>query len=60
MTVSRLRVAKSETRDLAERDRVHIMRRFGEPTEWYESNGWFFTGLVAVCAVLAVFALILR
>lgn len=60
MTVSRLRVAKSETRELAERDRAEIRRRLGEPSEWHENNSWFFAGLVAILGVLAVLALALR
>ena len=60
MTVSRLRVAKSETRDLAERDRVHLMRALNHPTDWKMSNRSFFTAFVVIAALLAVLALILR
>jgi hypothetical protein len=62
MTVSRLRVAKSETRDFAERDRVKLARfRSGdEPTEWSMSNATFFSAFVAILAVLTVLALVLR
>ena len=62
MTVSRLRVAKSETRDLAERDRVRLARQLslGEPSDWHMSDRSFFTAFVAVVAFLAVLALILR
>lgn len=61
MTVSRLRVAKSETRDLAERDRVQIARlQLGDPTEWQMSNSTFFTAFVAIVGLLAALALILR
>lgn len=60
MTVSRLRVAKSETRDLAERDRLVLRRRLGEPSEWLESNSWFFAGIVGVLGVLTVLALALH
>jgi len=61
MSVSRLHLAKSETRDLAERD-YHGMSggRLGEPAEWRLSNGSFFTAFVVIAAVLAVLALILR
>jgi hypothetical protein len=61
MSVSRLHLAKSETRDLAERDRSAITSwRLGEPTEWRMSNGAFFAAFVVIAAVLAVLALILR
>lgn len=62
MTVSSLRVAKSETRDLAERDRARLARQLslGEPSEWHMSNATFFTAFVAIVAFLAVLALILR
>ena len=62
MTVSRLRIAKSETRDLAERDRVGLapFHISNDPTEWNMSNATFFTAFVAILAVLAVVALVLR
>lgn len=61
MTVSRLRVAKSETRDLAERDRVQLARlQLGEAAPWHTSNAAFFVAFVAVLAVLAALALALR
>ena len=60
MTVSRLRVAKSETRDLAERDRVYLARALNQPTEWQMSNSTFFIAFVAIAAVLTVLALVLR
>ena len=60
MTVSRLRVAKSETRDLAERDRVRLARALNQPTDWHMSNSTFFIAFVAVAALLTVLALILR
>jgi hypothetical protein len=60
MTVSRLRVAKSETRDLAERDRVALMRNLNQPTDWQMSNKSFFTAFVVIAAILAAIALILR
>jgi hypothetical protein len=61
MTVSRLRVVKSETRDLAERDRAYV-RRFasGDPTDWQLSDSSFFVAFVGILAVLAVLALVLR
>jgi hypothetical protein len=60
MTVSRLRVAKSETRDLAERDRVALMRNLNQPTDWQMSNRSCFTAFVVIAAILAAIALILR
>lgn len=62
MTVSRLRVAKSETRDFAERDRVKLPRfaSSNEPAEWSMSNASFFAAFVAILAVLAAIALVLR
>jgi len=57
MTVSRLRVAQTETRDMAERDRVV---RYFEPNEWQMSNATFFTAFVGIAAALAVLALMLR
>jgi hypothetical protein len=57
MTVSRLRVAKSETRDMAEHDRIV---RSLHTSEWHMSNATFFTAFVAIAAGLAVVALLLR
>ncbi|NVB83401.1 MAG: hypothetical protein HOV81_33825 [Kofleriaceae bacterium] len=59
MTVSRMRVAKSETRDMAERDRVQL-GLLNEPTEWERSNAKFFIAFVVIVALLAVLALALR
>jgi hypothetical protein len=56
MTVSQLRIAKSETRDMAERGRV----RLGDTPEWNMSNATFFAAFVAISAVLALAALIAR
>jgi hypothetical protein len=58
MTVSRLRVAKSETRDMAERDRVVL--RYAQSSEWQMSNATFFTAFVAIAAVLTILALLVR
>jgi hypothetical protein len=58
MTVSRLRVAKSETREFAERYRVGMS--LGEPEEWRMSNGTFFTAFVVIAAVLTVLAIAWR
>ena len=60
MTVSRLRVAKSETRDLAERDRLVLARTLNQPTDWHMSNSTFFVAFVVIAALLAVLALILH
>lgn len=62
MTISRLRVAKSETRDFAERDRVRLARfqTADEPAEWSMSNATFFTTFVVIIAGLAIIALVLR
>ena len=58
MTVSRLRVAKSETREFGERDRMRLS--LGEPSDWHMSNATFFTAFVAIAAVLTVLAIVLR
>ena len=60
MTVSRLRVARSDTRDLAERDRAQIRRLLGEPTDWRMGDRSFFAAFVGILAVLAVLALVVR
>jgi hypothetical protein len=61
MTVSRLRLAKTETRDFAERDRVgQFTNRLGETCEWNMSNRSFFTAFVVIASVLAIVALIMR
>lgn len=60
MTVSRLRVVRSETRDLAERDRAHVRRLLGEPTDWQMGNRSFFAAFVGILAVLTVLALVVR
>jgi hypothetical protein len=61
MTVTHLRFAKSTTRDLAERSRVGPMAlRLGEPEAWHTSNTAFLIALVAIAAMLTVFALLWR
>ena len=60
MTVSRLRVAKSETRDWAERDRVGLQLQLGETAEWHMSNATFFKLFIAIAGALALLALALR
>jgi hypothetical protein len=57
MTVSRLRVIKSETRDMAEHDRV---ARSLETNDWHMSNATFFSAFVAIAAALAIIALVAR
>jgi hypothetical protein len=58
MTVSHMRVAKSETREFGERDRVRLS--LGEPSEWHMSNATFFAAFVVIAAVLTVLAIALR
>lgn len=61
MSVSRLSLAKSETRELAEKDYRHLYAsRLGEPTDWKMNDNAFFIGFVAIVAVLTVIALVLR
>jgi hypothetical protein len=60
MTVTALRVSKSETRQLGEQDLGAGGSRLGEPTDWHMSNGMFFTAFVAIAALLAAAALIAR
>lgn len=61
MTITRLRFAKSETRDLADRDQLESMGlRLGEPAEWRMSDNVFFAAFVAIAGALALLALILR
>ena len=55
-----LRIAKSETRDLADRDRVALRRALNQPTDWQMSNSTFFVAFVVVAAVLTILALVLR
>ena len=57
---SRLRVAKSETRDMAERERVWRANGFTQPTEWQMSNQTFFVAFVAIAALITILALVLR
>lgn len=58
MTVSHMRVAKSETRDFAERDRIRLS--LGETAEWHMSNAKFFTAFVVIAGLLTVLAIVLR
>lgn len=63
MTVSRIRMSKSETRDLSERARAGDRGsgfQFDEPGEWKMSDRSFFAAFVVIAAVLAALALILR
>ncbi|CAN5640806.1 hypothetical protein BH11MYX1_BH11MYX1_54580 [soil metagenome] len=59
MTVSQMRLCKTETRDMA--DRVHLSPngRYS-PVDWHMSNATFFTAFVVIVGVLAVLALVLR
>lgn len=60
MTVTALRVHKSETRQLGEQDLGASGSRLGEPVDWHMSNGTFFTAFVVIAAVLAAAALYAR
>lgn len=60
MASSMIRFAKSETRDLADADRLAIHRSWGEPTEWTMKGSTFFTAFVAICVLITVLALVLR
>lgn len=55
---SYLRVTKSETRNLA--DREVRANRLGHVEPWTASNSAFFAGFVVVVALLALLALALR
>lgn len=56
MTVSQLRIAKSETRDMADRDRMHLT----DVPAWNMNNATFFAVFVAIAAGLTIVALIAR
>lgn len=60
MTVSRLRIAKSETREFGERDRLRLALGEDDTGEWRMSNNTFFIAFVVIAAVLTVLALVLR
>lgn len=60
MASSMIRFAKSETRDLADADRLVIQRAWGEPTEWNMKGSTFFTAFIVIAAALTVLALLLR
>jgi hypothetical protein len=60
MTVSRLWVFKSETRELVDRERARLRLRLGEPADWHMRTSTFLTAFVAIAAVLCVLALALR
>ncbi len=55
-----IRFAKSETRDLADADRLAIRRSWGEPTDWNMKGSTFFTAFVVIAVLLTVLALVLR
>lgn len=55
---SYLRLTKSETRDLA--DREYRARMLKTADDWQMSNGTFFTAFVVVAAIVTLLALILR
>ncbi len=58
MTVSRLRVAKSETREMGERWRSASAS--GELEDWQMSNATFLKAFIAIAAVLTLLAIVLR
>jgi hypothetical protein len=63
MSASSLRVAKTETRDLADRERVwgrDSQRQLGDTCEWRMTNATFFAAFVVIAAVIAIFALVMR
>jgi hypothetical protein len=53
-----MRVAKSETREFGERDRVRLS--LGDPSEWHMSNATFFKAFVVIAAALTALAIALR
>jgi hypothetical protein len=55
---SYLRLTKSETRDLA--DREYRRRVLRTTDDWQMSNSAFFVAFVAIAAVVALLALVLR
>ena len=56
MSASYLRLARSETREIADRE---YRAGPGSLIEWRMSNGTFFTAFVIIAALLAVLALVL-
>lgn len=60
MASSMIRFAKSETRDLADADRLAIRRSWGEPTDWNMKGSTFFIAFVVIAVLLTVLALVLR
>jgi hypothetical protein len=57
-SASYLRLTKSETREIA--DREYGARRFSQPEQWQMSNSSFFTAFVVLAALIAVLALMLK
>jgi hypothetical protein len=57
-TPSYLRVTKSETRDLA--DREYRRGLVGRTEEWHLGTSTFFTAFVVIAALLATLGLVLR
>ena len=61
MTVSQMRLLKSETRDMADHMRSRVSHfRIGTHEDWHMSNGTFFIAFVAIAGVIAGLALVLR
>ena len=57
-SASYLRLTKSETRELSERE--YYARRYSEPQEWRVSNSALFTMFVIGAALIALVALLSR
>ena len=58
MTVSRLRVAKSETREMGERWRSASSS--DEFNEWHMSDSTFLKAFIVIAAVLTLLAIVLH
>ena len=59
MTVSQMRLLKSETRDMADYARASDHRlRVGYPEEWQMKTSTFFTAFVVIAALLAIIAML--
>lgn len=59
MTVSQMRLLKTETRDMADYARASDHRlRVGYPEEWQMKTSTFFTAFIAIAAVLAIIAML--
>jgi hypothetical protein len=61
MSASYLRLTKSETRELADRE-LHALseRRLGGHTEWHMRDSTFFVAFVVIASLVTIAALVLR